>query len=380
MNYSKRRQKVTEFLETHDAFAFFVTNAKNIFYLCGFRGISPTERESSLCITKNRSFHFIPAMYAAQAREAVTFAGEDLEVIVDKERDGLLTIFGKYVPKAARVYYETCDLRVSELESIKQKTDVVLFPQQDLIENMRLYKDFEEMEAVRQAIAISEQTFDAILEFLKLHRTEEITELDLADIMKRLSRNYGGEGFGFDPIIASGMGSAIPHHFTGKKVIEWNASLLLDFGIEYKGYTADITRTIFLGEPSDRFRQVYEWVRECQQISAGICAPGVSVGRIGETAVNYFKGKGVADYFLHGLGHGMGLAVHEMPYLRPTHTTVLQPGMIVTIEPGLYFEGDFGVRIEDDILITENGHEILTNNEDRGLVILSSQGVPISAV
>ena len=351
-----------------NASAMVVTNHKNILYLCGFIGISEVERESSMLITEHQAILFVPHMYEAQARVSSGIADGSVRMIVDAERDGLLTIFANHVKEGENVLFEASDVRVSELERMKNATRAMLIPSEGVIETLRLIKDDDEIMFLKQAAQISELTFNAILEYLSTHEDHDLTELELAEIMLKISRKFGGEGWGFDPIIASGAASAIPHYVTSGKVIENHAPLLLDFGVRYKGYTADMTRTVHLGPASEKFKEMYHLVLYSNRRSMNACKPGAVVEDLYHISNEKFLEQGLSQNYLHGLGHGIGLAVHEAPYSRPGQKTLLQKGMVTSIEPGLYFEGEFGVRIEDMALITEHGSEVLTSRSSKELI------------
>ncbi len=181
-------------------------------------------------------------------------------------------------------------------------------------------------------------------------------------MMRELGEEYGADGFGFDPIIAVGPNSAEPHHPTGKDFLKKNDVLLLDFGFCVNGYTSDVSRTLFLGEPSAEFIRIYNLVKECQNLCIESCRPGISVKDLYQISVDFFRKHQVEQNYLHSLGHGLGLNVHEAPSVGSRDQAILTENMVITIEPGLYVAGSFGVRIEDDVVITKDGCEVLTQS------------------
>lgn len=358
MNRIERLQKI---IHEYKAHAILVTNAKNIFYLTGFIGISPHERESTCLVTTEKTYLFVPKMYEEKARKLDR--DKKLEIIVDHERYGLLTSFVRFVDPASRILCESTDLRIAELENIRAKTGLTLDPQQRIIEPLRMIKDNEEIALLKKACSITEQVYDGIVRILQsVDDVSELTELDIADAMRSLGREYGADGFGFDPIVALGAHAAEPHYITGNTPLEMGQCLLMDFGFQYKGYTADLTRTIFLGKADDGFTKIYNLVKENNQRCIEAVKPGVTTKELFELSVKIFKEKELDQHYLHSLGHGFGLDVHEAPSVGSNKETPLEPGMVITIEPGLYFAGGFGVRIEDDVLVTEDGYELLTTS------------------
>ncbi|OGH68920.1 MAG: hypothetical protein A3J66_02140 [Candidatus Magasanikbacteria bacterium RIFCSPHIGHO2_02_FULL_47_14] len=354
-----RVQKVRGLLKEKNASAFFVTNPKNVFYLAGFIGISPHEREATALITEEKVLVFLPKMYKQQG-EALQKYLPDLELVVDHERYGLLTSFVRYVSTSDKILIEKNNLTLAEFEKISHTTQAQLMPETGVVESLRNIKDPEEVACIQKAVDISEQVLGEVKKLLAHQQLH--SEWEVAHEMHRLAVHYGADGVGFDSIVASGKHAAEPHYKTGRHALQQNQCLLLDFGFTYHGYTADVTRTVCLGKAPKQFYDVYSRVKECADICIAACKPGTLTKELFDLSWNYFKKYSLEGYYLHSLGHGLGLDVHESPSLGSSQETVLKPGMVVTIEPGLYFAGEFGVRIEDDILITETGYRLLTKS------------------
>lgn len=360
---------VQSLLSQKSATAFFITNPKNIFYLTGFIGISPQERESSLLVTKEQSYLFVPAMYEEQARRAIQQSTlSNCEMIVDHERYGLLTSFVRYINETDTVLVESNNLTLAEFEKIQNTTKTKLQPEKFLIEQSRIIKDEQEIQFLQKACEITDQTFNAIVKLLQNTDYTQITEMDIADYMRVTSRELGAHGFGFDPIIASGAGAAQPHYFTSIKKLEKNNCLLLDFGFVFNGYTADLTRTIFLGKAPEEFKKMYSLVKECNETCIQACKNGITTKALHSLSSQFFKEKNIEKYYLHSLGHGVGLDVHEAPSVGMNNEIILEPNMIITIEPGLYFENKFGIRIEDVILVKKDGAVVLSSQSSKELI------------
>lgn len=227
-----------------------------------------------------------------------------------------------------------------------------------MVESLRLIKTDAEINKIRKAIAISEQSFkEVVAKYLQ----PGFSERDIKAHLECQQILNGADDYAFQSIVASGENGAKPHADFSDRIINNNELVTIDFGCFYQGYCSDITRTLLVGETiSDESLQIYNLVKECNELQIKALRPGVSCQAIDQIGRDFFKQHGVLEAFMHGTGHGIGLDYHEGPYLNQTDTTILQPGMIVTIEPGLYFEGLGGVRIEDDVLITEDGYEVLT--------------------
>lgn len=224
------------------------------------------------------------------------------------------------------------------------------------LDGLRMAKDESELTAIRKAVEIADNAYKAILPLLKPGARERDIALELEFTMRRL----GAEKHGFDTIVASGVRSALPHGRASDKLIEAGDFVTIDFGAVYNGYTSDATRTVVIGKASDKHKEIYNIVLEAQL--AGVAA--VAAGKLGKevdaVARKIISDAGYGDYFGHGLGHGLGLFIHENPRLSPIGDITLAPNMVVTVEPGIYLPGWGGVRIEDTVVVTENGAKILT--------------------
>ena len=234
----------------------------------------------------------------------------------------------------------------------------VAVPTSRVVESLRAVKDEGERDAIRKAAAIADRAFERILEELRPGRTEREIALRLEFMM----REMGADGASFDIIVASGPRSALPHGVASDRVLEKGDLVTLDFGASYRGYCSDITRTVVLGEPNDAQRRIYETVREAQQAAVDAIRPGMTGKEADRVARDRIKASGYEKYFGHGTGHGLGMEVHEAPRLSPRGEEILEPGMVVTVEPGIYLPEFGGVRIEDDVIVTEDGREVLTQS------------------
>ncbi|GIN38339.1 M24 family metallopeptidase [Heyndrickxia oleronia] len=240
-----------------------------------------------------------------------------------------------------------------------------LVPVSGLVENLRLIKTDAEIKILKEAADIADAAFKHILEYIK----PGVTELEVSNELEFFMRKAGATSSSFDTIVASGTRSALPHGVASDKVIEKGDFVTLDYGALHKGYVSDITRTIAVGNPSDKLKEIYDIVLESQLLAVEKIKPGMTGIEADAIARDYIAEKGYGEYFGHTLGHGIGLEVHEGPAISFRSELALQPGMVVTVEPGIYLPGVGGVRIEDDTLITENSNETLTHST-KDLIIL----------
>lgn len=227
-----------------------------------------------------------------------------------------------------------------------------------MIEKLRMKKSPEELEVLKAAAKIADDAFEHICSYIKAG----MTELEVSNELEFFMRSQGATSSSFDIIVASGLRSALPHGVASDKKIESGDLITLDFGALYNGYVSDITRTVAVGEPSDKLKEIYHVVLESQVLALEKIKPGMTGIEADAIARDYIKSKGYGEAFGHSTGHGIGLEVHEGPGLSFRSETILEPGMAVTVEPGIYLPGIGGVRIEDDILITETGNERLTHS------------------
>ena len=235
---------------------------------------------------------------------------------------------------------------------------VELMALEDVMANQRKVKDDHEVGLIRQSIAVAEEAFAAVREEIEPGQSEGY----LAGLLILELRSRGAEGTSFDPIVATGASSSLPHYRPGSEVLVLrDQPLLFDWGAKVGGYCSDLTRTFMLGQVSERMKRVYKVVLEAQLAAIAFMRPGVTTRQADQVARDVIDRAGFAEQFGHGLGHGIGRDIHELPSLRKSGgEEELRPGMVVTVEPGIYLPGEGGVRIEDDVLITHSGCEVLT--------------------
>ncbi|HCC48140.1 MAG TPA: Xaa-Pro dipeptidase [Elusimicrobia bacterium] len=225
-----------------------------------------------------------------------------------------------------------------------------------LLGSLRAIKEGEEASDLRKSCRIAARAFGLIKPRIKTGRTELSVYRELEDIMQAM----GAKGPSFNLIVGFGPNSALPHHITSERKLRNNEAVLLDYGCVYNHYCSDITRTYFHGKPTEEFNKVYATVARSQKAGLAAVRGGVSAMSVDKACRDVISDAGYGQYFIHGTGHGVGLEIHEFPRLNTKFQAVLRPGMAVTVEPGIYLHGKFGVRIEDSVLVTKAGCEILT--------------------
>ncbi|MFY9140889.1 MAG: aminopeptidase P family protein, partial [Thermacetogeniaceae bacterium] len=299
-----------------------------------------------------KAYLFADSRYIEQARQEAPFC----EFILVKK------YFTEALGKVAEtegiqvMAFEKDHLTYQQWEQLRNSFSGKLQPVSGLIEKLRLIKDESEIALLKEAGAITASAFRYILG--ELHPGQ--TEVEIAGMLEFFMRRQGSGPPAFETIVASGKRGALPHGTASAKKVGRGELITMDLGATYQGYAGDLTRTICLGTVSDRQQEIYELVKEAQERGIKAVRAGVRAEEVDAVVRGFFEQHGYAEYFMHSLGHGVGLAVHEEPRLAPGQDTILQPGMVVTIEPGLYLPDWGGVRIEDTVLVKEDGCEILT--------------------
>lgn len=348
--------KLRQALQQQSLDGLLITNEFNRRYMTGFTGtagVAVVTKEDAVFITDFR--------YTSQATEQVEgfrivqHNGSLLqEVATQAEQMGITTLG-----------FEKEAMTFGTYEQYKEIVPSQFVPTSGLIEKIRLIKTPQEITIIKAACAIADDAFTHILDFIKPGKTE----LEVANELELFMRKQGATSSSFDTIVASGLRSALPHGVATNKVIEKGDFVTLDYGALYNGYISDMTRTIAVGEPSEKLVDMYNAVLASQLLALEKVGPNMTGKEADAVARDYLASKGYGEAFGHSLGHGIGLEVHEAPSLSVRGETVLEPNMTVTLEPGVYLPGIGGVRIEDDILITATGNEKLTHST-KELIIL----------
>lgn len=353
MNYASRQQKLAPKLREARLEALLITHLPNIHYLCGFRGSAG----ALLFLAgdhKPRLIFFTDGRYTQQAAEQVKGA----KVVIGKKAPLLEAGARLQSFKLRNLGFESEHLshaaymQLRELVSARTKFK----PTAGLIEDLRAIKDADEIAQIRAAVLLGASIFQNALSAIRPGVPESL----VAGELELQARHAGAEGMSFDTIVAAGPRSALPHGRASAQAIPDGGFIIVDYGVILAGYCSDMTRTVHVGRASKPNRRMYQAVREAQLASIEAVHPGVQAGEVDKAGRTLLKKAGYGTYFTHSTGHGVGIEVHERPRLAKDQTQKLAPGMVITIEPGIYIPGEGGVRIEDMVLVTESGHEVLT--------------------
>lgn len=341
-----RVEKFEVALKQTECGAVLVTNLKNIYYLTGFSGT-----EATVFISKTRRIFLTDSRYTLIAKGVV----KGFDIIETRDALGeIAKIIGD--DKLEKIGFDD-QVSYAYFKMLKSVFAAYeLIPMSSFIENLRMIKDAEEIDTIRKACQISDQAFLDVLDFIK---PGETTELAVMNFLDARMRKLGASGASFDFIIASGYRSAMPHGVASEKVIQTGETLTMDFGCYYNHYVSDMTRTIHVGHVTDEEREIYDIVLRANKALIDQAKAGVSRIDFDRIPRQIINDAGYGAYFTHGIGHGIGLDIHEIPYFGKSSEPI-EIGMVLTDEPGIYLDGKYGVRIEDDLVITETGCEVLT--------------------
>jgi len=343
-----RTARLRASLRTAGLDALVVTSLPNIRYLTGFTGSN-----AMLVLLPQSAVFLTDQRYRTQSREQVRGARRIIA------RSSLLETLEEHDLLRRRcVGFEADHLSYTTYRQLRRLVPGgSLRAVHDLVEEFALAKDESELALISLAIKITEEVFDRVLGMLR----PGVRELEIAAEITYLHRRLGAEGDAFDPIVASGERGALPHARPSGRALRRGDLVTLDFGCTVAGYCADLTRTVAIGRVPGRIRKAYEAVATAQAEAIAAVRPGVAGRDLDKVARSRLTRAGLGRYFSHSLGHGIGLRIHERPRVAPRSRDRLQPGNVFTIEPGVYIPGEFGLRIEDDLVVTSTGCRVLTS-------------------
>lgn len=336
-----------QFLQTTKAESVLLISSINRRYFTGFNssaGMLFITPKANYFITDSR--YMLDAKASVKGCEFVELTKSYFEIVSDILKDQNLKTVG----------IEFDRLTITEFNSMKTKLDVEFIDISKEIMLRRNVKTESELELMRVAEGIGDKAFSEVLNFIK----PGITEKEIANKIMALLNDFGGDGYSFAPIIASGTNGASPHAKPTDKKVEIGEFITMDFGCTYKGYCSDMTRTIALGEPTPEMRRIYDLVFEAQMAGINVAKAGVKGADIHNAALDVFKREEMENYFGHGYGHGIGLEVHEGFGAAPKTEEILLENFVISAEPGLYIKDFCGVRIEDLLILKKDGNENIT--------------------
>jgi Xaa-Pro aminopeptidase len=341
----EKLEKILKKISASNVDSFYSAAEPNIRYITNFSG-----EEGSILATSDEIILIVDSRFTEQAKEEV-FKG--VKVL---EYSGKLAEFIQNLVNERKIHWlgvEQERISYNRFQSLENMASVNLVPLSNFIEEFRMLKDSLELDLIRKACEISSKSFNETLPLIK----EGITEREIASELEYRFRKNGGEKPSFDSIVASGERGALPHGVASDKKINAHEPIVFDFGVFYKGYASDTTRVVCIGEPSSEFKTYYDSVQESQKIGREFAKQGVKASDLDKNVRDYLKEKNLS--FGHGLGHGVGLEIHELPFVNSSSPFTLEEGMVITIEPGVYFPNKFGMRLEDTVIVKKDGIEQL---------------------
>lgn len=337
--------KAQELIKNEGLVGMIITDPYNMRHISGFRG-----GEGALYISATQQVLITDSRYTEQAEKE-----SDFTIVQEHRGHTREQIFAECLAKEEGILaigYEDQSLLCCQFDKMAKAIPIKDWvPMGGKVDALRRIKTAEEIEYLAQAEHIGDVAFSKILDFLR----PGVSELEVAAELEYQMKKAGAEDLGFNTIIASGLNSSMPHAIPGKKKLEAGDFVTMDFGCKYEGYCSDMTRTVVLGKANDKQKEIYNVVLEAQLAGLAAVKAGKTGKEVDKVARDIITKAGYGEYFGHSLGHSVGLFIHEKPGLAPSDETVLQAGMIETVEPGIYVPGFGGVRIEDMVLVTEEG-------------------------
>jgi len=340
--------------------AALITSNINMRYLTHFN----SDDAGILLVTKKIAFFIIDSRYIEAAKK---YENDFLDVILqNKMLEQIKNLCIENNIKSIAI--EKGNITLSTFEKLKNELDCVTFSDfniSEVIANLRAIKDFNEINKIITAQQITDKAFSYILERIEEGRSEKELALELEFFI----RSNGADDVSFNIVFVSGKNSSLPHGVPTDKKLQKGDFVTIDFGADIDGYKSDMTRTVAIGDISDKQKEIYDIVLKAQESALNFINIGENCSDIDKIARNYIKSAGYGDYFGHALGHSVGLEIHESPNFSPLSNDILKPGMVLSVEPGIYIPENYGVRIEDLVVITEKGYKNLTKS-NKALIIL----------
>lgn len=364
----KRVAALAEELKRHDLDAIYLGPSTDLEYI-GELDTHPDERVRGLLVSKDAvCAAIVPLLYK---EEMVNAFRSDVIYEEWNDHEGFTGAFKRMLERlgalGAKIAFND-GVRAVDMLAIRDAMDIQLCNGADILAPLRSRKDEEELALMRKAGAIADGVIDRLLTFIK----PGMKERDVAKVIPDFFEELGADKVSFNPIVAVGPNGSMPHYGGDQSVIKENDVVLLDLGGRYKSYCSDMTRTLFMGEPTEEQRHVYEIVRAAQEAGEAAVKPGATGQDVDRAARAVITDAGFGEYFFNRVGHGVGIAVHESPYIIEGNDVPLQPGNVFSIEPGIYLPGKFGVRIENLVAVKEDGYGEALNKFPRELTKINT--------
>lgn len=353
--------KLREYMKLNDLEGFLIGSQANRMYLSGFTGSS-----ALLLITQDKQYIITDFRYLEQvAKECAAFT------CIDQGKLGLLKTAFELAHKenCRKIAFEAEHISYSKYQEFIKESEIQWFPTEGVIEGQRQIKEENELEKLAKAESIGDLAFKQVIEFIKANWKKGLTEKEVALEIERVMRQNGASGCSFDTIVAAGAKSSLPHATPGDEVLKEGDFVVMDFGCVYEGYCSDMTRTVVIGEATPKHQEIYNTVLQAQKLALDGIRKGLKGKEVDAIARNYITEAGYGAYFGHGLGHSVGIEIHENPRFSMAEEQIIEPGMVLTVEPGIYLPEFGGVRIEDMIVVTEDGIKNLTHSPKELIII-----------
>jgi Xaa-Pro dipeptidase len=350
MTANSRLIRCRQEMKTHGFDHLIVSTAVNLFYLTG-EWIESGERLMTLMVSPSNK----PKLLIHQMFQHEVSGIQDVEIVFWKDDQNPMDLLANMLGENSQVGIDKYWPSHFLISLMKLKPSVKWSSASAVIDELRQIKTVEELDTLRQSAAIADRVMNRLIQADQFPSTEG----QLVERMQQYFKEEGVKRFSFSPIIGFGENSAVPHHATSDRMSEGEHAVLIDMGGRYQEYCSDMTRTFYLGKPNDRFKEIYNIVLEAQLAAIAKVKPGALASDIDRAAREVIEQAGYGEYFTHRTGHGLGIEIHEEPYITGSNPQTLREGMVFSIEPGIYLPGEFGVRIEDIVVVTNDGVELL---------------------
>lgn len=362
---SKQLDKIANLMAESKIDVLVIGPSADLEYLTGLHPLNDERFKALFVMSDKRHFYVAPELYYEETRAAL---GPDIDILQWGDHEGFLKaiskVEAKYGLSGKRIGIND-GIRAVDIIDIGETLNVKFANGVHVMENVKVSKDQEERENLRQAARIADTVIGEIVKFIR----PGIKEKDIKEKIEEIMFKNGAQGIAFETIVASGPNSSRPHYNDDSRVIEENDIIIMDYGCKYNGYCSDISRTVFVGEPTDEMKKIYNIVLEANEAGEKRVAQGVTAEEVDRAARKVIKDAGYGQYFINRTGHGVGTAVHEAPYIKEGNKQVLDDGMAFSVEPGIYLPGKFGMRVEDIVLVNEGKGEIL-NKAPKNMIVI----------
>lgn len=365
MLLNKQIHVLTQFMNTSKLDVLILGPSSDLEYLTGIHPLADERFKALFILSDGRYFYIAPELYYEETREAL---GEDTDIITWGDSEGFLTAINKAEAKYGfdgKNIGVNDGIRAIDIIEISNIVHEKFLNGSSIMENIRLIKTQSERDNLRKAALIADEAAKDIVKFIH----PGMSEKDIKNKLEELLLEHGGQELAFETIVASGPNSSRPHYNDSSRIIEENDVIIMDFGCRYNGYCSDMSRTVFVGEPTEEQKKIYSIVLEANTKGEARAMEGVTAEDVDLAARNVIREAGYGEYFINRTGHGVGTAVHEAPYIKEGNKQVLEDGMVFSVEPGIYIPGRFGMRVENIVLINDGKGEVM-NKAPKDMIII----------